>query len=69
LPEAHEFPGNRLEKDANVGELQFTLSDGQKVRPISDPGKVDEIACQSGGAGQLCIGGQPTRTAAAGGVK
>lgn len=35
------------------GELQFTLPDVLKVRPISDHGNVNEIVGKFGGADQL----------------
>jgi len=45
--------GDRQEKYATDGELQFTLPDVLKVRPISDHGDVNEIIGKFGGADQL----------------
>ena len=52
-PEAQEILGDLLEKYASDGELQFTLPDVLKVRPISDHGNVNEIIGKFGGADQL----------------
>jgi len=52
-PEAREVLDDLLEKYANDGELQFTLPDVLKVRPISDRGNVNEIIGKFGGADQL----------------
>jgi type I restriction enzyme R subunit len=52
-PEAREILDDLLEKYANDGELQFTLPDVLKVRPISDHGNVNEIVGKFGGADQL----------------
>ena len=52
-PEAREILGALLEKYAADGELQFTLPDVLKVRPISDHGNVNEIVGKFGGADQL----------------
>jgi type I restriction enzyme R subunit len=52
-PEAREILADLLEKYASDGELQFTLPDVLKVRPISDHGNVNEIIGKFGGADQL----------------
>jgi type I restriction enzyme R subunit len=52
-PEAREILDDLLEKYATDGELQFTLPDVLKVRPISDHGNVNEIIGKFGGADQL----------------
>jgi type I restriction enzyme R subunit len=52
-PEAREILNDLLEKYAADGELQFTLPDVLKVRPISDRGNVNEIIGKFGGADQL----------------
>jgi type I restriction enzyme R subunit len=52
-PEAREILADLLEKYAADGELQFTLPDVLKVRPISDHGNVNEIIGKFGGADQL----------------
>jgi type I restriction enzyme R subunit len=52
-PEAREILDDLLEKYASDGELQFTLPDVLKVRPISDHGNVNEIIGKFGGADQL----------------
>jgi type I restriction enzyme R subunit len=52
-PEAREILNDLLEKYAADGELQFTLPDVLKVRPISDHGNVNEIIGKFGGADQL----------------
>ena len=52
-PEAREILNDLLEKYATDGELQFTLPDVLKVRPISDHGNVNEIIGKFGGADQL----------------
>jgi type I restriction enzyme R subunit len=52
-PEACEILNDLLEKYAADGELQFTLPDVLKVRPISDHGNVNEIITKFGGADQL----------------
>jgi type I restriction enzyme R subunit len=52
-PEAREILNDLLEKYASDGELQFTLPDVLKVRPISDHGNVNEIIGKFGGADQL----------------
>jgi type I restriction enzyme R subunit len=52
-PEAREILNDLLEKYADDGELQFTLPDVLKVRPISDHGNVNEIIGKFGGADQL----------------
>ena len=52
-PEAREILDDLLEKYASGGELQFTLPDVLKVRPISDHGNVNEIIGKFGGADQL----------------
>jgi type I restriction enzyme R subunit len=52
-PEAREILDDLLEKYASDGELQFTLPDVLKVRPISDHGNVNEIISKFGGADQL----------------
>ena len=52
-PEAREILDDLLEKYASDGELQFTLPDVLKVRPISDHGNVKEIVCKFGGEDQL----------------
>ena len=52
-PEAREILNDLLEKYAADGELQFTLPDVLKVRPISDHGNVNEIIGKFGGAEQL----------------
>ena len=52
-PEAREILDGLLEKYAADGELQFTLPDVLKVRPISDQGNVNRIIGKSGGAAQL----------------
>jgi hypothetical protein len=52
-PEACEILNDLLEKYASDGELQFTLPDVLKVRPISDHGNVNEIIGKFGGADQL----------------
>jgi type I restriction enzyme R subunit len=52
-PEAREILDDLLEKYASDGELQFTLPDVLKVRPISDHGNVSEIIGKFGGADQL----------------
>lgn len=52
-PEAREILDDLLEKYATDGELQFTLPDVLKVRPISDHGNVNEIVGKFGGADQL----------------
>ena len=52
-PEAREILNGLLEKYAADGELQFTLPDVLKVRPISDHGNVNEIIGKFGGADQL----------------
>jgi type I restriction enzyme, R subunit len=52
-PEAREILDDLLEKYASDGELQFTLPDVLKVRPISDHGNVAEIAQRFGGFEKL----------------
>jgi type I restriction enzyme R subunit len=52
-PEAREILNDLLEKYAADGELQFTLPDVLKVRPISDHGNVAEIAKRFGGFEKL----------------
>jgi type I restriction enzyme R subunit len=52
-PEAREILNDLLEKYADDGELQFTLPDVLKVRPISDHGNVAEIAQRFGGFEKL----------------
>ena len=52
-PEAREILDDLLEKYASDGELQFTLPDVLKVRPISDHGNVAEIAQCFGGFEKL----------------
>ncbi len=52
-PEAREIMNDLLEKYAADGELQFTLPDVLKVRPISDHGNVSEIIKKFGGADKL----------------
>ncbi len=52
-PESREILNDLLEKYAADGELQFTLPDALKVRPISDHGKVNEIINKFGGSDQL----------------
>jgi type I restriction enzyme R subunit len=52
-PEAREILNDLLEKYAVDGELQFTLPDVLKVRPISDHGNVAEIIGKFGGTDQL----------------
>lgn len=52
-PEAQEILNDLLEKYATDGELEFTLPDVLKVRPISDHGNVTEIAQRFGGFEQL----------------
>ena len=52
-PEAREILDDLLEKYATDGELQFTLPDVLKVRPISNHGNVNEIISKFGGADQL----------------
>jgi type I restriction enzyme R subunit len=52
-PEAREILDDLLEKYASDGELQFTLPDVLKVRPISDHGNVAEIARHFGGLEKL----------------
>jgi type I restriction enzyme R subunit len=52
-PEARKILNDLLEKYAADGELQFTLPDVLKVRPISDHGNVAEIIGKFGGADQL----------------
>jgi len=52
-PEAREILSELLEKYAADGELDFTLPDVLKVRPISDHGNVNEIIGKFGGADQL----------------
>jgi type I restriction enzyme R subunit len=51
--EAREILDDLLEKYATDGELQFTLPDVLKVRPISDHGNVAEIARRFGGIDEL----------------
>jgi hypothetical protein len=46
-PEAREILSDLLEKYASDGELQFTLPDVLKVRPVSDHGNVNEIIANS----------------------
>jgi type I restriction enzyme R subunit len=53
VPEAREILDDLLEKYATDGELQFTLPDVLKVRPISDHGNVNEIIGKFGGSDQL----------------
>jgi type I restriction enzyme, R subunit len=53
VPEAREILNDLLEKYASDGELQFTLPDVLKVRPISDHGNVAEIAWHFGGLEKL----------------
>jgi len=52
-PEAREIVNLLLEKYAIDGELQFTLPNVLKVRPISDHGNVNEIIDVFGGADEL----------------
>jgi type I restriction enzyme R subunit len=52
-PEAREILDDLLEKYASDGELQFTLPDVLKVRPISDHGNVNEIIGKFGGPAEL----------------
>jgi len=52
-PEAREILSDLLEKYATDGELQFTLPDVLKVRPISDHGNVNEIVGKFGGVEEL----------------
>jgi type I restriction enzyme, R subunit len=52
-PEAREILDEMVEKYAADGELQFTLPDVLKVRPISDHGNVNEIIRKFGGSDQL----------------
>jgi type I restriction enzyme R subunit len=52
-PKARAILDDLLEKYASDGELQFTLPDVLKVRPISDHGNVNEIIGKFGGADQL----------------
>ncbi|MEI7728863.1 MAG: DEAD/DEAH box helicase family protein [Verrucomicrobiota bacterium] len=52
-PEAREILNDLLEKYATDGELQFTLPDVLKVRPISDHGNVNEIIGKFGGTEKL----------------
>jgi type I restriction enzyme R subunit len=52
-PEAREILSDLLEKYASDGELQFTLPDVLKVRPISKHGNVNEIIGKFGGAEKL----------------
>ncbi len=52
-PEAREILDDLLEKYATDSELQFTLPDVLKVRPISNHGNVNEIISKFGGADQL----------------
>jgi len=52
-PESREILNGLLEKYASDGELQFTLPDVLKVRPISDHGNVAEIAQRFGGFDKL----------------
>jgi type I restriction enzyme R subunit len=52
-PEARKILTALLEKYAADGELQFTLPDVLKVRPISDHGNVNEIIEKFGGADKL----------------
>lgn len=46
-PEAREILDDLLEKYARDGELQFTLPDVLKVRPISDQGNVNKMSANS----------------------
>jgi hypothetical protein len=48
-----KFPDALLEKYATDGELEFTLPDVLKVRPISNQENVNEIIGKFGGADQL----------------
>jgi hypothetical protein len=52
-PEAREILTALLERYTTDGQLQFTLPDVLKVRPISDHGNVNEIIGKFGGAEQL----------------
>ena len=52
-PEARAILNDLLEKYAADGELQFTLPDVLKVRPVSDHGNVSEIVGTFGGTEQL----------------